>query len=209
MSTPPQPPIVYLVDDDPAMLESFEFMLKKAGLACKAFSNPQEFLLLPLDNQRGCAIIDLAMPSMSGIELMSKLRARGFAKPIVFLTGKGTVATAVEAMRLGAFDFLEKSVHHDRLLEVIQRSADFDSKRMEDKRTQENVAEKMQLLTARQHEVMECIAEGLLSKQIASKLKISIKTVEVHRSQISKRLGVNSLAALVQLLTQYRMYNED
>jgi two-component system, LuxR family, response regulator FixJ len=198
-------PVVYVVDDDQAMVESLVFMLEKAELHCRPFSNPLEFLMLPLVGEVGCAIIDLAMPSMSGLELLNGLRARGFEKPVVFLTGKATVAAAVEAMRLGAFDFLEKPIDHEWLLDVVRRAIEYDAKRLQEKQASEDVARKMQTLTARQHEVMECIAEGLPSKQIASKLQISIKTVEVHRSQIAKRLGVNSLAALVQMLTQYKL----
>lgn len=195
---------VYLVDDDRAVLESLAFVLDKAAFECNAFQDPEDFLeFLPIDGI-GCVIVDQSMPAMSGTALLRELRARKVNNPVIFLTGCGTISTAVEAMQLGAIDYFEKPIEHARLLEAVNRSLQLDIQRFLDAQTRSTIDRKMEMLTTREREVMNFIIDGLLTKQIATKLGISIKTVEVHRSRLSKKLGVNSFAALVQLLNQYR-----
>ncbi len=198
-------PIVYLVDDDRAMLDSLSFILKKAGLGCTAFQDPNEFLeSLPVDGF-GCVIVDQSMPTMTGMEFLRELRQRNFSKPVIILTGCGTISSAVEAMHLGAMDYLEKPIEHVRLLETVNRSLHLDTQRFLVAKGQEEINRKTGTLTSREREVMELIADGFLTKQIASKLGIHIKTVEVHRSNLYRKFGVNSFTALVQLLTLHRM----
>lgn len=196
---------VYVVDDDQAMLDSLVFLFREAGLSCMPFNDPQEFLNFSHASTSGCLLLDLAMPSMDGVELLRQLRLKNFYSPVIFLTGWGSVATAVEAMQLGAMEFLEKPINHKRLLQVVQQSLQAESDRLDEMQTQIHVEAKLLSLTARQRQVVELINEGLPSKQIASRMDISIKTVEVHRSQIAKKLGVGSLAELIQMLTEYKM----
>ncbi len=198
-------PKVYLVDDDRALLDSLSFLFNKAGIDCVAFHEPRDFLnSLPIEGV-GCVVADQSMPSMSGISLVHELRMRKFEKPIIFLTACGTVSTAVEAMHLGVVDYLEKPIESLKLLEVVRRSLEIDSQKQFEVESIELFENRVQSLTSRQREVMNYIAEGLPSKQIATKLNISIKTVEVHRSQLARKLGVKSLAALIQMLTKYNL----
>jgi two-component system response regulator FixJ len=199
---------IYLVDDDPAMLESVAFVLKQVGLKSVSFTEPKEFLAKSTRQEIGCVVIDLAMPSMSGIELLRELRERNFQKPIIVLTGCGAVKTAVDAMKLDAFDYLEKPVKHTDLLNAIYGALASVGTRPTDDVKQQSFAKRLATLTKREQEIMDLVFNGLLSKQIATKLGISIKTVEVHRSHVTKKLGARSVAELVRWLTVYRLENE-
>lgn len=142
------------------------------------------------------------MPEMTGLELYRRLLDRGFSKPVIILTGCGTIPSAVEAMRIGALEYLEKPIEHSLLIDhirrAIERDREFEAAAIETK----ELKQKIQTLTNRELEVMQLVADGLLTKQIAAKLQISIKTIEVHRSNLSKKLGVTSVASLVRLLSK-------
>jgi FixJ family two-component response regulator len=199
---------IYIVDDDPTMLESTAFVLQQVGLRSVTFTEPKKFLAMSTKQEIGCVLIDLSMPSMSGIELLGELRVRNFSKPVIVLTGCGSVTTAVAAMKLDAFDYLEKPVKHTDLLDAIHRAiASVEPKQSEEVK-QQSFAGKLATLTKREREIMDLVFNGLLSKQIATKLGISIKTVEVHRSHVTKKLGARSVAELVRWLTVYRLGNE-
>ena len=193
---------VYLVDDDRVLRDSLVFVLEKAGLDCISFSSPTEFLHAKIHDAPGCLILDLAMPEMSGLELYRQLLAKGFTKPVIVLTGCGSVPSAVEAMRIGAAEFLEKPIEHSILIDRIQQAIARDQEYQSAASELRDLKLKIQTLTAREQEVMHLIAQGLLTKQIASKLAISIKTIEVHRSNLSKKLGVTSVAGLIRLLAK-------
>ncbi len=194
-----------MVDDDPAVLKSIVFALKQGGLEAVQFKDPREFLTSAERDEVGCVISDLSMPSMTGLELFRELRARNFAKPFIFLTGCGSISTAVEAMKLNAFDYLEKPIKYDELLSLVKRAMESVEQRSHAYDEQDDIGRKIATLTSREREIMDSVADGLLSKQIAKKLAISVKTVEVHRSHLSKKLGVRSVAELVRRLTIYRM----
>lgn len=206
MSTTEPPPrlrsFVYLVDDDRALRDSLVYVLEKAGLDCVSFATPSEFLLAKLHDAPGCLVMDLSMPEMTGLELYRRLLDRGFSKPVIILTGCGTIPSAVEAMRIGALEYLEKPIEHSLLIDhirrAIERDREFEAAAIETK----ELKQKIQTLTNRELEVMQLVADGLLTKQIAAKLQISIKTIEVHRSNLSKKLGVTSVASLVRLLSK-------
>jgi FixJ family two-component response regulator len=204
------------------MLESIAFVLHQAGLRSVSFTEPKEFLASSARQDIGCVLVDLSMPSMTGIELLRELRARNFLKPVIVLTGCGSVTTAVDAMKLDAFDYLEKPVKHTDLLNAVHSAlASMENHvSMEPKAPtpveakpnieakQQSFAGKLATLTKREREIMDLVFNGLLSKQIATKLGISIKTVEVHRSHVTKKLGARSIAELVRWLTVYRLENE-
>ena len=195
----PERPLVYLVDDDRALRDSLVYVLEKAGLECVAFSSPSEFLETSIGNGPGCVILDLSMPDVSGMELYRLLLKKGFPKPVMFLTACGSVPSAVEAMRLGAVEYLEKPVGHEFLVDRVRHAIHRDIENERIHREARDLKSRIQTLTTREQEILNLIQEGLLSKQIASKLDISIKTVEVHRSNLSKKLGVSSAANLVRL----------
>jgi FixJ family two-component response regulator len=199
---------VYLVDDDPSMLESIAFVLHQAGLGSVSFTEPNAFLDASNSHDIGCVLIDLSMPSMTGIDLLRELRARNFRPPVIVMTGCGSVATAVDAMKLEAFDYLEKPVKHTDLLNAVHSAIALREPKTAEDAKQQSFAGKLATLTNREREIMDLVFNGLLSKQIATKLGISVKTVEVHRSHVTKKLGARSVAELVRWVTVYRLENE-
>lgn len=198
-------PKVVLVDDDLAQLEDLQELFAQAHLDSSAFREPQHYLQFAPDERIGCVITELVLPNMTGIDFLRQMRLQGNFKPVIFLTGHGTIATAVEAMRYGATDFLEKPTEYQQLLASVLRAIASDSRRQQENRKREDFQVRLDSLTIRENQIMELIARGLPSKQIATRLGISIKTVEVHRSHITKKLGMRSLAELVQRLTQHRL----
>lgn len=190
--------VVYLIEDDDSMRDSLSFVLENAGYKVVASASPNAFMEVHSNADPGCLVVDLEMPGCTGIELVRRFRQAGYQRPFVIVTGYGTVATAVEAMRLGAIDFIEKPFRHDALLRCVanavqaDRTARLEQKEIDDYQVRE------QSLTAREKQVMELVIEGKLTKQIASTLGISTKTVEVHRSNITKKMGVRSVVHLIK-----------
>ncbi len=189
---------VCLVDDDDSMRESLEFVLTKAGFEVHSFSSPYEFLDNFSGEDFGCLVLDLKMPGMTGLELAETLKQRGINRPFLMLTGYATVSTAVHAMRSGACDFIEKPVEHTRLIECVQNAIHQgrSDRSAESARMRIDLPEN--LLTLRERQIMSLVVDGFLSKQIANQLGISIKTVDVHRSNSMKKLGVTTVAQLMK-----------
>jgi len=192
---------VFLVDDDQDFLASLVFLLSQAGLNCVPFQNAADFLAATLEIGPACLILDQAMPLMSGMELFRELKLRDFKKPIVFLTAAGTVPSAVEAIKLGAVEYLEKPVEPTKLIECVKQCIEFDRQAILCSSDVQEYEKKFKTLTARELEIATLVREGTPSKQIASRLGLSIKTIEVHRSHISKKLGAKSAAQLLFLLS--------
>jgi len=193
---------VYIVDDDRDFLASLVFLLSKADLNCVPFHSAEDFLAAPIEVGPACLILDQAMPLMSGMELFRELKLRNYRKPIAFLTAVGTVPSAVEAIKLGAAEFLEKPIEPSELIERVKQYLESDRQAMIRASAVEEFEKKFKTLTAREFEIGMLVRDGLLSKQIASRLGLSIKTIEVHRSHISKKLGAKSAAQLLHLLSQ-------
>jgi len=196
---------VYLVDDDRDFLASLVFLLGKADLNCVPFHSASDFLAAEVEVGPACLILDLAMPLMSGMELFRELKRRNYKKPIAFLTAVGTIPSAVEATKLGAAEFIEKPIEPSELIDKVKQHLEADRQAMIRSSAVEEFEKKFQALTARELEIVMLMRDGLLSKQIASQLGISIKTIEVHRSHISKKLGAKSAAQLLQLLSQLNL----
>jgi two-component system response regulator FixJ len=196
-------PIVYIVDDDDGMRKSLAFILNTVGLDVETFRLPSEFLAT-FDAQRsGCLVLDIQLPEMSGIDLLQELRKRDYANPCIIVTGHGTVPVTVDAMRYGAIDVLEKPFHHQRLIASVREAIRCDSLARHTQREAADVRRRVAELTSREREIMANVVEGRLTKQIATALGISTKTVEVHRSNITRKMGVKSVAQLVKLMTTY------
>jgi len=191
---------VFLVDDDKEFLASLVYLLSKAGFHTIHFGSAFDFLDAPHELGPACLILDQAMPLMSGIDLFQELKLRKFTKPVVFLTGAGTVPSAVEAVRLGAVEYLEKPVDTSQLIECVKRCIEADRQAMLNWSEAQIMEKKFDLLTAREQEVVAYIRDGVPSKQIATRLGLSIKTIEVHRSHISRKLGARSGAELLRLI---------
>ena len=193
---------VYLIDDDEAVRDSMGMLLDSADLPHHDFASADEFFEHYDGSQRGCLVLDLRMPGMTGLELQQRLNEIDSTLPIIFITGHGDVPMAVEAMRHGAVDFLRKPVGEQDLLERIEQALSQESGEWNQKLDRNDLQIRIESLTEREREVFELVATGLANKAIAANLGISERTVEVHRSQVMKKLEVRTLADLVRIYLQ-------
>lgn len=184
--------LIRTVDDDPAMREALEFMLTAEGWRVKTYENGRAFLTDDAPSTPGCAILDVRMPGMSGLELQQEMNVRGYALPIIFLTGNGDIDMAVSAMRDGAVDFVQKPVRQERLLKAIARAVTRSVSETGAVETEGAIRAKVQKLTDREREIAELIGKKLTNRQISERTGITVRTVEVHRAAIIRKLGVRN-----------------
>lgn len=194
--------IAYLVDDDEAIRDALAWLLRSRGVASRAWPSAEDFLADYRPEMQGCLVLDIRMQAMSGLELFDRLLALGCRMPTLFLTGHGDIPMAVQALKMGAFDFVEKPCDNDALADRIiaaLRQADGNTHHSEPAGP---VTERLQSLTGREREVMEGILAGKFNKVIASELNIAMRTVEVHRARVFEKMGVRSAVELAQLLAK-------
>ncbi|WP_238384924.1 response regulator transcription factor [Hahella chejuensis] len=196
--------IVYVVEDDEAVRDSLLLLLRAEGYSTKGYSSAQSFLEEEVADLNGCLVLDIRMPGMTGMELHKKLLEMGCALPVIFVTGHGDVAMAVEAMKLGAVDFVQKPYREEDLLEKVKGALAMDAEQKEALRHKEKLRQKIESLTPRELEIMEMMIEGNANKVIAIELNISQRTVEIHRSRVMQKMGTHSLAQLVQMVLAAR-----
>ena len=190
--------IIHVVDDDEALRDSMTWMLEGNNYKVATYDSADAFLRVISPVMVGCVVLDVRMPGMSGLELFEELGRRGCSLPVVFITGHGDVPMAVSALKKGAVDFIEKPFSEADMLRLIEQCLTLE-RGNRDKRLQEaETVRRLEHLTQREREVLGLIIIGKLNKQIADVLGISIKTVEVHRARVREKMGVNSLAELVQ-----------
>ena len=195
---------VYIVDDDSTLLKSLRYLLESVGLRAATFESASEFMEQLDAIQHGCLLLDVRMPAMSGLELQRVLKSRCIAIPIIVFTGHGDVAMAVQCMKEGAFDFIEKPYNEQKLLDRIQDAIEHDSGIREKMSHRAEAARRIKKLTPRELEAMGLVVEGLANKQVAALLGISEKTVEAHRSHVMKKVRAVGLAQLVQIAMSAR-----
>jgi FixJ family two-component response regulator len=191
---------VFVVDDDKAVRDSLALLVDSVGLQVETFASAQDFLDTYHPDRRGCLITDLRMPGMSGLELQEKLSAEDVRIPVIVLTGHGDVPAAVRALKGGAVDFVEKPFNPQALLDLIQQAIARDTEIHELAAQEAQVAERVALLTPREHEVMDLVVAGKANKVIAIELAISERTVELHRGRIMKKMQARSLAELMRMV---------
>ena len=191
--------IVWVVDDDEAVRDSLELLLKTVGLRARTFPDGKSFLKNFDDGLAGCVVVDLRMPGMSGLELQEALHRKHSPVPIIFITGHGTVDSAVHAMRAGAIDFLQKPFDDQELLDTIQRAIRLDHESRESLSGRDKLVERYATLTNREREVMALVVEGHANKVMAFDLGVSERTIEIHRSRVMKKMEANSLPHLVRM----------
>ncbi len=190
--------IIHVVDDDEALRDSMTWMLEGNDYKVATYESAEAFLRVISPTMVGCVVLDVRMPGMSGLELFEELDRRRCTLPVVFITGHGDVPMAVSALKKGAVDFIEKPFSESDMLRLIEQCLTLE-RGNRDKRLQEaDTVRRLEHLTQREREVLDLIIIGKLNKQIADVLGISIKTVEVHRARVMEKMGVNSLAELVQ-----------
>jgi FixJ family two-component response regulator len=190
---------VFVVDDDAAVREGLRFMLRAAGYFVAAFPSARAFLDEYDPHRGGCLVLDVQMPRMTGLELQQELNLRGWRIPVIFITGHGTVPLAIAAMKAGAFDFVEKPLREDALLDSIERALHWNDRAYEERLERAALQSRADLLTPREREVFELVAAGEPNKIIGRRLGISFRTVELHRAHISEKLQARSLSDLIRM----------
>ncbi len=199
MNTHAPVPTVFIVDDDEAVRNSLCLLLKSLKLAAVAYGSAAEFLAAHDPELPGCAVLDVRMPGMSGLELQHELNRRGTILPVIFITGHGDVPMAVEAMRHGAFEFLQKPFRDQELIDCIQRAVARDLQNRAQLGERQQILARLKTLTSREEEVLGLVTQGKANKVVAADLGISQRTVEVHRAHLMEKMGASSLAQLVRM----------
>ena len=194
---------IALIDDDSAVLDSLGLYFARRELETACFTTADEFLAaLDRAAQFDCIVSDVRMPGMSGLDLVQCLRMRSLTAPIILITGRGDIDMAVSAIKLGAFDFIEKPFDENRLLASIRNAVEMGRQKASEAAELEKLQSRFKLLSARQRQVMELAAAGFSNKEIGTKLNISPKTVENHRAWVMERIGAKNLAELVRMAMQ-------
>lgn len=204
MSITPQSSTVFIVDDDEAVRDSLRWLLEANGYRVRAYESAERFLAEYDPATVGVLIVDVRMPGMTGLELQEQLIARQATLPIVFVTGHGDVPMAVNTMKKGAVDFLEKPFNEADLRQIIAGMLEQAHSRAADDATRRGHEALLARLTVREQQVLERIVAGRLNKQIADDLGISIKTVEAHRANIMEKLQVTTVADLMKVALHHR-----
>ena len=194
------PALLFVVDDDPSVLNSLSRMLRILGHDVEAFASPRQFLQRPRHPGPACLISDLQMPEMSGLEFQQALLAEGHTLPIIFLTGHGDIPTTVKALKAGAVDFLTKPVASEKLLGSVNTAIQGHRARLQQMDALQDLQRRFDRLTPREKQVCVRVGRGLLNKQIAYELSTAEKTVKLHRSRVMKKMQISSVAELVDLL---------
>jgi two-component system response regulator DctR len=193
-------PLAHIVDDDPAVCDALKWLLESRGVKALIWNSPQDFLTAITADLCGCMVVDVRMPGMSGIELYDRVRKAGCQLPVIFLTGHGDVPMAVEVIKNGAYDFLEKPYNDNALVDKIVAAIRHDSAIRAHQISATALQTSLSQLTQREQEVMHKILAGKLNKVIADELGIAMRTVEVHRSRIFEKMQVRSAVELSQRL---------
>lgn len=197
-------PTVFIVDDDAAVRRFLSGLIQSINLRVSAHASAQDFLDAYVPGCPGCLLLDVRMPDMSGLELQRELAERSIHLPVIILTGHGNVPVAVQAMKAGAVDFMEKPFNNELLLDRIQ-TAMVQSVRAESDWVERNeTSKRLKLLTPRERQVFDLVVAGKMNKAIAYHLTISEKTVETHRANVMRKMGARSLASLVQMAVSLR-----
>lgn len=193
---------VFVVDDEEAVADSIAMLLRSVGITTRCFPEPHAFLADYRPEMPGCLLLDVRMPRMGGMELQEELNRRRYTLPIIFITGHGDVPMAVEAMRAGAVDFLQKPFNDDELIRRVRKALDQDLRDREMLHRREEIARRWSELTPREQDVARLIAAGEANKVVAAQLQISERTVEVHRARVLQKMETRNLAQLVQVIMQ-------
>jgi FixJ family two-component response regulator len=191
---------VYVVEDDEAVRDSLELLLQSDDKPVKTYDSATAFLKSYSDAMAGCIVLDIRMPGMDGMELQKKLNDKHSILPIIFVTGHGDVPMAVDAMKEGAIDFIQKPYREEALLEKIEAALVQDRQQRKTLGEKQEIVRRIKSLTPREHEIMDRMIAGQANKVIAIELEISQRTVEIHRSRVMHKMGTHSLAHLVRMV---------
>ena len=198
---------VHIVDDDPSVRTALSRLLGASGYEVRTYRTASEFLEEDVGDSAGCLVIDLRLPGLDGMQLHRRLLARDQRMPVIFLTGFGDIPTSVEAIKSGAFDFLEKPVAPDRLLDTVAKAFDASVRHQREAALLRDLTSRYESLTPRERQVFELLVAGRLNKQIATDLGIAEKTVKVHRARVMAKMGARRLAVLIRYASLLGLLN--
>ncbi len=192
-------PVIYVVDDDEAVRHSLEFLLKTAGMNVRGFDSAKAFFEVLPQVRSGCIITDVRMPDVTGIDLLQRVKELGIDVPVIVITGHGDIALAVDAMKIGAIDFLEKPFDDDVLLAAVQSALNRTADTAQRNAELSEIRDKLAALSNRERQVLEGLVAGKANKMIAFDLGISPRTVEIYRANLMTKMAANSLSDLVRM----------
>ncbi|HEU4485981.1 MAG TPA: response regulator FixJ [Povalibacter sp.] len=195
-------PTIFVVDDDSAVRDALKLLLRSVGQAVETFGSGQEFIDAYTEDRPGCLVLDIRMPGMSGLELQQKLNERHSILPIIFITGHGDVPMAVEAMQAGAVDFIQKPFRDQDLIDRINQALEKDGNNRAALGERNDIRRRLETLTPREREVLDLVVHGKANKVIAGDLKLSQRTVEIHRARVMEKMQASSLAHLVRMVLE-------
>jgi FixJ family two-component response regulator len=191
--------VVFVIDDDASLRRAIQRVLGSVGLQVELFGSAREFLAASRPDVPSCVVLDVRLPGMSGLDLQRELTSAGIHIPLIFITSYGDIPMSVRAMKAGAVEFLTKPFRDQDLLDAIQRALKRDKLRRESEADVQSLRERFESLTPREREILPLVVSGLLNKQIAASIGTSEATVKVHRSQLTRKMGAQSLADLVRM----------
>ncbi len=197
-------PVIHIIDDDEAMRDSLDFLLDAASMVTRTYASADDFLAQIETLEPGCIITDVRMPGMSGLELVRVLAERGVPHPVIVITAHGDVTMAVEAMRAGAIDFLEKPFEDEALLGAIRFALSNAPRADQNQAERARLLAILETLSPREQDVLQGVVDGKMNKVIAFELGISPRTVEVYRANMMSKTGARSLSELVRMVTLAR-----
>jgi FixJ family two-component response regulator len=195
-------PTIFIVDDDAAVRDALKLLLRSVGQAVETYGSAQEFLDAYSEDRPGCLVLDIRMPGMSGLELQQKLNEKHSILPIIFITGHGDVPMAVEAMQAGAVDFIQKPFRDQDLIDRINQALEKDGSNRAALGERNDIRRRLDTLTPREREVLDLVVHGKANKVIAGDLKLSQRTVEIHRARVMEKMQASSLAHLVRMVLE-------
>ncbi len=205
----PDPLLVCIVDNDAGVRDSLSFLIESEHIPVATFASAREFLKNWQPERTGCVVVDIRMPMMSGLELQAELARRNIKVPLIIITGFGDVQMAVQAMKKGAFDFFEKPIHHQLLLDRLHQALESQTAAREESHLRVEFQRRYALLTPTQRQVLTLVVSGRTSQEISQALGCKEKTVETHRKNIYLKLGCKNVAGAINMVRQQRIIEEE
>jgi len=206
-ATPSKAPgTVFIVDDDTSFLRSISRLLMVLGYTVEAYASAEDFFARPEPERPGCVVTDLQMPGINGLQLQETLRQDEHPLPVIFLTGQGDIPTTVSAMRSGAEDFLTKRAPKEELLAAVERALGRDARERQQRQHQRKLRRRFADLSLREKEVLSHVVQGKMNKEIADALNINLRTVKLHRTNLTRKLNVQSVAELTRMVDETGLF---